>query len=89
MLHRLVVENLKAFGARQEVDLAPITLIYGPNSGGKSTLIQSLLRYTGQVVVSSFDGVAAVPEPASIVQAAIGFSAVGACARGRRGRSIA
>ncbi len=43
MLDRLIVENLKGFGPRQEVELAPLTLIYGPNAGGKSTLIQALL----------------------------------------------
>jgi predicted ATPase len=43
MLDRLTIENLKGFGPRQEAELAPLTLIYGPNSGGKSTLIQALL----------------------------------------------
>lgn len=39
----LTVENFKAFGDRNEVPMAPITLIYGPNSGGKSSLIQALM----------------------------------------------
>ena len=34
---------LSLFGTEQRVRLAPITLIYGPNSAGKSSLIQSLL----------------------------------------------
>jgi ABC-type lipoprotein export system ATPase subunit len=42
MLTELVIENVKAFGPRQVVPLAPITLILGPNSAGKSTLIQSI-----------------------------------------------
>ena len=43
MLKELRLENFKAFGNAQQIDLAPITLIYGPNSGGKSSIIQSLL----------------------------------------------
>lgn len=43
MLKGLVLENFKAIGSRQVVPLAPITLIFGPNSAGKSSLIQSLL----------------------------------------------
>ena len=39
----LTVENFKAFGDRIEIPIAPITLIYGPNSAGKSSLIQSLM----------------------------------------------
>jgi hypothetical protein len=43
MIKQLRISNFKVFGQRQTLDMAPITLIYGPNSGGKSTLIQSLL----------------------------------------------
>lgn len=43
MLDALVVENFKGFGDRQVVPLAPLTLIYGGNSAGKSSLIQALL----------------------------------------------
>ncbi|CAM5185556.1 hypothetical protein CDEN61S_04158 [Castellaniella denitrificans] len=43
MLKALSIENFKAFGEQQGAQLAPITLIYGPNSGGKSSIIQSLL----------------------------------------------
>ncbi|MEO7994833.1 MAG: AAA family ATPase, partial [bacterium] len=43
MLHEVTVENFRAFRTRQSAPLAPITLIYGPNSGGKSTLINALL----------------------------------------------
>jgi hypothetical protein len=42
-LSQLVVENFKGFGERTEVPLGPITLIFGANSGGKSSLLQSLL----------------------------------------------
>lgn len=43
MLTRVSIENFKGFSGRQELRLAPITLIYGQNSAGKSSVIQSLL----------------------------------------------
>jgi predicted ATPase len=36
------LENFKAFGERTVIPLAPITLIYGQNSSGKSSILQSL-----------------------------------------------
>jgi predicted ATPase len=36
--------NFKAFGpTAQEIPLKPITLVFGPNSAGKSSLIHSVL----------------------------------------------
>jgi predicted ATPase len=43
MLHELGLTNFKPFGVEQCAPLAPLTLIYGPNSGGKSSIIQSLM----------------------------------------------
>jgi predicted ATPase len=43
MFKEITIENFKPFGSEQQARLAPITLIYGPNSAGKSSLIQSLL----------------------------------------------
>ena len=44
MLTGLGLRNFKAFGDEmQEAPLSKITLIYGPNSGGKSSIIQALL----------------------------------------------
>ena len=43
MLRSLAVNNFKPFGSFQTAELAPLTLIYGPNSGGKSSIIQALL----------------------------------------------
>ncbi len=44
MLSELGLRNFKAFGDKeQKAPMAPITLIYGPNSGGKSSIIQALL----------------------------------------------
>lgn len=41
-LSRIEIENFKGIGTRQVVDLKPITLLFGPNSAGKSTILQSL-----------------------------------------------
>lgn len=38
----LHIENLKSLGGSHEVELAPLTLIYGPNAAGKSTILQGL-----------------------------------------------
>lgn len=43
MLYELAIENFKPFSNRQVAPLSKITLIYGPNSGGKSSLIQALM----------------------------------------------
>lgn len=42
MLHSLELENFKAFGRRARIPFAPITLIFGENSAGKSTILQAL-----------------------------------------------
>lgn len=43
MFEKLSIKNFKSISDWQELKLAPITLIYGPNSSGKSSLIQALL----------------------------------------------
>lgn len=45
MFTEIGIENFKAFGKMQRIPLKPITLIYGPNSSGKSSLLQSLLLF--------------------------------------------
>lgn len=42
MLRSLQLENFKAFGQRTVIPLAPITLILGQNSAGKSSVLQAL-----------------------------------------------
>lgn len=42
-VNTLYLGNFKPFSNLQTIQLAPITLIYGPNSAGKSSIIQSLL----------------------------------------------
>ena len=43
MLTEFSIGNYQAFNAPQRVPLKPITLIFGPNSAGKSSLLRSLL----------------------------------------------
>ncbi len=42
MLKEITLENFKAFGPKQIIPLKPITLIYGPNSAGKSAILDAL-----------------------------------------------
>ena len=42
MLHAIELENFKAFGKRSRIEFAPITLVFGENSAGKSTILQAL-----------------------------------------------
>jgi AAA15 family ATPase/GTPase len=43
MIRKLSLTNFKPFGNRQDIPVAPLTLIFGVNSSGKSSIIQSLL----------------------------------------------
>lgn len=43
MIFALELENFKGIAARQRVEFAPLTLLFGANSAGKSTLLQALL----------------------------------------------
>jgi hypothetical protein len=43
MLTALHLGNFKAFGETQTIPLRPLTLIFGPNSSGKSSIIHALL----------------------------------------------
>ncbi len=43
MLTSLELENFKGIATRQRVDFAPLTLLFGANSAGKSTILQALL----------------------------------------------
>ena len=46
MLKKILIKNFKPFSQTEAVRMAPITLIYGPNSAGKSSIIQSLIMMT-------------------------------------------
>jgi hypothetical protein len=41
-LKAIELENFKGIGPRQRIELKPITLLFGPNSAGKSTILQAL-----------------------------------------------
>lgn len=41
-LSQIEIENFKGIGKPQTIDLKPITLLFGPNSAGKSTVLQAL-----------------------------------------------
>ncbi len=43
MISKFSIGNFKAFSETQDVPIRPITLIFGPNSSGKSSFIHSLL----------------------------------------------
>ena len=48
-LRRIEIENFKSIGKRQTIHLKPITLLFGPNSAGKSTILQAL-HYVREVL---------------------------------------
>jgi predicted ATPase len=52
MITRLSIENFKAIGDEQSIELAPITLLFGGNSVGKSSILQAL-QYLRSIVVES------------------------------------
>jgi AAA ATPase domain/Protein of unknown function (DUF3696) len=43
MIRHIALSNFKAFGPEQQIPLRPITLIFGKNSSGKSSIIHALL----------------------------------------------
>jgi AAA ATPase domain len=43
MIVGLEIENFKGVAARQRIDFSPLTLLFGANSAGKSTILQALL----------------------------------------------
>lgn len=43
MLTSLEIENFKGIAARQRIEFAPLTLLFGANSSGKSSILQALL----------------------------------------------
>lgn len=43
MLTAIEIENFKGIAARQRIEFAPLTLLFGANSAGKSSILQALL----------------------------------------------
>lgn len=48
-LTKLVLENFRCFKNRQEIDFSPVTLLLGPNSAGKTTILIALF-YLQQIL---------------------------------------
>jgi hypothetical protein len=42
MINAISIENFKGIGERVEIELKPITLLFGPNSAGKSTVLHAM-----------------------------------------------
>lgn len=42
MITKIAIENFKGIGERVEVDIRPLTLLFGPNSAGKSSILHAL-----------------------------------------------
>ena len=55
MIAELELTNFKAFGNTQRVPLRPITLIFGANSSGKSSLLHALLLAHHGVLTGEFN----------------------------------
>lgn len=49
MLTKLAIKNFKGIGERIELELAPITLLFGPNSAGKSSVLHAI-QYAREVL---------------------------------------
>ena len=54
-LTRLEIENFKGIGERQVIDIRPITSLFGPNSAGKSSILQAV-QYFHQVLRGKLNG---------------------------------
>lgn len=55
MFKSIQIGNFKAFGSSQRIPLKPITLIFGPNSSGKSSIIHSLAYIHHAISTGDFD----------------------------------
>ena len=64
-LTHLLLENFKAFRGLQRIPIRPITLIYGKNNSGKSSIIQALLYAEHVRRTGDLDPSAVVPPPAN------------------------
>jgi AAA domain, putative AbiEii toxin, Type IV TA system/AAA domain len=56
VIERLAIQNVRSFEGQHAIDLEPITMLYGPNSAGKSTIIQSLLALKQTLVSADASG---------------------------------
>jgi hypothetical protein len=56
MLHSLVLHNFRCFAQPTEVPCAPITVMFGKNSAGKSSIISSLLLLKQSIAAGDDEG---------------------------------
>ena len=49
MINKITIQNFKSIKDRVKIDIKPITLLFGPNSAGKSTVVQAL-HYLKEVI---------------------------------------
>ena len=56
MFKNIGINNFKGFSQPQRIRLAPVTLIYGPNSSGKSSIIQALMLLKQSITRPSESG---------------------------------
>lgn len=75
LIRSLHVENLRSLAGEHEIELAPLTLIYGPNAAGKSTVLFALKTLMGVVHAGRFDAIHAWRNafPNSSITAAITY----------------
>ncbi|MCZ7638850.1 MAG: AAA family ATPase [Verrucomicrobia bacterium] len=55
MLTGLTIGNFKAFGEPQHIPIRPLTLIFGANSSGKSSIVHSLMLVKHAVETGEWD----------------------------------
>ncbi len=66
-LQRFAVECYKGFADRTEVELAPLTILVGPNNSGKSALAQAIQLLAGGLLLTDSDD----PEPLPLASGGI------------------
>lgn len=62
MFNEIRIENFKCFSGMQKIPLKPITLLYGPNSSGKSSILQSLLLFKQTLEASGNEEIVLLPK---------------------------
>jgi AAA15 family ATPase/GTPase len=78
VLTAIEIENFKAFGERQRIELRPITLLFGPNSGGKSSVSHALHYFREVMCEGNLDASTAHgPAGSPLISAAFRVSCMG------------